>query len=113
MPTTETAQKAAISGNYEPEDKLDFSGYLSRKRIPNLDGLRGLAIFLVLAHHVPVSGVRWIAQFQHYGKHGVSLFFVISGYIVMTLMLREVRKSGAIDIGGFLMRRILRLWPLY
>ncbi len=90
-----------------------YEAYLSRKRIPNLDGLRGLAILLVLFHHVPQTHLAWISHFQHNAKHGVSLFFVISGYIVMTLMLREIRRSGAVDVPGFLWRRILRLWPLY
>jgi len=107
--TTPSAMRARV----RLQKRLGFSSYLSRKRVPNLDGLRGLAILLVLAHHVPTSSVDWFARFQHHGSHGVSLFFVISGYIVMTLMLRELRKSGGIDVRGFLVRRILRLWPLY
>ena len=90
-----------------------FAHYLNRKRIPNLDGLRGLAILLVLVHHAPSAASELAAQFQHNGKHGVSLFFVISGYIVMTLMLREFRNTGSIELKGFLWRRALRLWPLY
>ena len=93
--------------------RASFSEYLGRARIPNLDGLRGIAILLVLAHHVPPAATPWLAQFQHSGKHGVSLFFVISGYIVMTLMLRELRRSQSVDVRGFLWRRALRLWPLY
>lgn len=95
------------------QDPGKFANYLSRKRIPNLDGLRGLAILLVLAHHAPTAAGDLAAQFQHNGKHGVSLFFVISGYIVMTLMLREYRNTQSIDLKGFLWRRALRLWPLY
>lgn len=113
MPTAEIAEPSVIPGKIGAHKRLDFSSYLSRRHIPNLDGLRGLAILLVLAHHVPTSSVGWIAQFQYHGKHGVSLFFVISGYIVMTLMLREIRKSGVVDVRRFLVRRILRLRPLY
>lgn len=90
-----------------------FSDYLAKRRIPNLDGLRGLAILLVLAHHIPAAQSVWINQLQQNGKHGVSLFFVISGYIVMTLLLREFRQSSRINVRGFLWRRLLRLWPLY
>ena len=104
---------SAMPARVHSQKRLGFTSYLARKRVPNLDGLRGLAILLVLAHHVPASSVDWVARLQHHGSHGVSLFFVISGYIVMTLMLRELRKSGVIDIRGFLLRRILRLWPLY
>jgi len=107
------ANPSAMPARVRLQKRLGFSSYLSRKRVPNLDGLRGLAILLVLAHHVPTSSVDWVVRFQHHGSHGVSLFFVISGYIVMTLMLRELRKSGGIDVRGFLVRRILRLWPLY
>ncbi len=113
MQAQEITKPSVFSCKSDANERLDYWSYISRKRIPNLDGLRGLAILLVLAHHVPTSGVDWLARFQQYGKHGVSLFFVISGYIVMTLMLREFRESGAIDAKGFLMRRILRLWPLY
>lgn len=100
-------------GEIRSPKTLDFSGYLARKRIPNLDGLRGLAILLVLAHHIPTAATGWVAHFQHNGRYGVSLFFVISGYIVMTLMLREARRSSTIDVRRFLWRRVLRLWPLY
>jgi peptidoglycan/LPS O-acetylase OafA/YrhL len=95
------------------QDSGPFESYLSRRRIPNLDGLRGLAILLVLVHHAPTAASDLAAQLQHNGKHGVSLFFVISGYIVMTLMLREFRNTRSIDLKGFLWRRALRLWPLY
>ena len=113
MPATNTTKPSATAVKNGVHERMDFSIYLDRRRIPNIDGLRGLAILLVLAHHIPASSVGWVAQFQQYGKHGVSLFFVISGYIVMTLMLREFRKSGIIDVRGFLARRLLRLWPLY
>ena len=95
------------------QESRRFENYLNTKRIPNLDGLRGLAILLVLVHHAPTAASDLAAQLQHNGKHGVSLFFVISGYIVMTLMLREFRNTRSIDLKGFLWRRALRLWPLY
>jgi len=93
MALAEIANPSVVPGRIGGHKRLGFSSYLSRQRIPNLDGLRGLAIFLVLAHHVPTSDIGWIGHFQYYGKHGVSLFFVISGYIVMTLMLREFRRK--------------------
>ena len=115
MITTDSRSHIANDTDQSTEStkRMSFVSYLGRKRIPNLDGLRGIAVLLVLIHHVPMSSISWIAHFQQYSKHGVSLFFVISGYIVMTLMLREFRNSGTIDTGGFLVRRCLRLWPLY
>lgn len=90
-----------------------FAHYQACSRIPNLDGLRGIAILLVLFHHTPAVSTPWLAQLQEHGKHGVSLFFVISGYIVTTLLLREWQRRGSIDTRGFLIRRMLRLCPLY
>jgi peptidoglycan/LPS O-acetylase OafA/YrhL len=95
------------------ERTSSFADYQAISRIPNLDGLRGLAILLVLFHHTPAVSIPWLAQLQEHGKHGVSLFFVISGYIVTTLLLREWQRRGRIDTRGFLIRRMLRLCPLY
>ncbi len=92
---------------------IGFDDYQTQSRIVNLDGLRGIAILLVLLHHIPDSSIEWIAQLQEHAKHGVSLFFVISGYIVTTILLREDRISNGVDVRGFLIRRTLRLWPLY
>ncbi len=106
-PNTRPAEKSAAG------DGSGHARYLDRARLPNLDGLRGIAILMVLVHHVPATGIAWLAQVQEQAKHGVSLFFVISGYIVMTLLLREIRRDGSVDVGAFLWRRSLRLWPLY
>lgn len=96
-----------------PDTAARFSIYQACNRIPNLDGLRGLAILLVLFHHTPMVSIPWLAQLQEHSKHGVSLFFVISGYIVTTLLLREWSVRRSIDTRGFLIRRMLRLCPLY
>ena len=92
---------------------MRFEHYQQTSRLPNLDGLRGIAILLVLLHHVPISATHWLSQLQVNGKQGVALFFVISGYIVVTLLLREYRHKAKIDVTGFLIRRTFRLWPLY
>jgi peptidoglycan/LPS O-acetylase OafA/YrhL len=92
---------------------LSFEEYRRQSRIENLDGLRGIAILLVLLHHIPDASVEWIAQLQEHAKHGVSLFFVISGYIITTLLLREDHISNGVNVRDFLIRRTLRLWPLY
>lgn len=47
------------------------------------------------------------------GWTGVQLFFVLSGYLITTLLLREEREYGRIDLRAFWIRRILRIWPLY
>jgi peptidoglycan/LPS O-acetylase OafA/YrhL len=68
-----------------------------------LDGVRGLAILLVLiAHVVGLNGA---------GLTGVLLFFVLSGYLITGLMLREQGSTGRINLGSFFVRRALRLLP--
>lgn len=73
-------------------------------RIPALDGLRALAISLVVASHFTK------APFIPAG-FGVSIFFAISGFIITTLLLKEIDRSGAIDLWAFYKRRLFRLMP--
>jgi peptidoglycan/LPS O-acetylase OafA/YrhL len=85
-------------------------------RIPSLDGLRALSIFLVLAlhsiqrysvtHHV---SLLWYAIFD--GGTGVFIFFVISGYLITSLLLNEQQKRGSISMRGFYLRRAMRILP--
>jgi len=79
-----------------------------------LDGLRALSIFLVLLHHSPgVQKSSFFWTLQENGRYGVGFFFVISGFLICTLFLREESKYGKIDLRKFYSRRFLRLLPLY
>ncbi|HTX32554.1 MAG TPA: acyltransferase [Solirubrobacteraceae bacterium] len=69
---------------------------------PVLDGLRGLAVLLVIALHVGVLGSGYI---------GVDMFFALSGFLITTLLLEEWEGTGAIRLGRFYARRIRRLAP--
>ncbi|MFN2531396.1 MAG: acyltransferase family protein [Pyrinomonadaceae bacterium] len=73
--------------------------------IPALDGLRGLAILLVITHHqlIPVS--------LNGGFLGVDLFFVLSGFLITTLLLAEFASTNKISLKKFYARRALRLGP--
>jgi peptidoglycan/LPS O-acetylase OafA/YrhL len=71
--------------------------------LPALDGLRGVAIFAVLAQHSGISGVK--------GFHGVTLFFVISGYLITRLLLQERARTGRVNFRRFYRRRLARLAP--
>jgi peptidoglycan/LPS O-acetylase OafA/YrhL len=73
-------------------------------RIPGLDGLRALAIVAVLAYHLDAS---WLPG----GFLGVDVFFVVSGFLITTLLLRERRASGRIALRSFWVRRARRLLP--
>jgi peptidoglycan/LPS O-acetylase OafA/YrhL len=85
--------------------------------IPSLDGWRALAIILVLGDHMVYSNdypeawkVRTAAIFH--GDLGVRLFFVLSGFLITTLLFREVRRTGGISLRGFFIRRGLRILPV-
>jgi peptidoglycan/LPS O-acetylase OafA/YrhL len=73
-------------------------------RWPALDGVRGLAIILVMVEHTH------LAPF-HGGGLGVDLFFVLSGFLISGLLLAEFQRSGGLDIRRFYYRRALRLLP--
>ena len=73
-------------------------------RIPGLDGLRAVAVLAVVAYHL------WPEWFPG-GFVGVDLFFVISGFLITTLLLRERRSAGRIAFGAFWLRRARRLLP--
>jgi peptidoglycan/LPS O-acetylase OafA/YrhL len=72
--------------------------------IPSLDGIRAIAVLLVFFAH---SGVENIVP----GGLGVTIFFVLSGYLITTLMRIEQSRNGSISYRGFYLRRLLRLMP--
>lgn len=94
----------------------------------NLNSLRFIAASMVIIHHIEqykgFSGLPnyFFAREQHpllgniiflFGKLGVDIFFVLSGFLITSLLVIEKEKYGNIAIGKFYMRRILRIWPLY
>lgn len=88
---------------------------------PNLNGLRFIAAFLVIIHHI--EQFKLFFDIESYwstipfvrivGKLGVVLFFVLSGFLITYLLLAEEFTFKKISIRQFYMRRILRIWPLY
>jgi peptidoglycan/LPS O-acetylase OafA/YrhL len=87
------------------------------KKIPSLDGLRAIAILLVLASHLggsrnflPVSTMAWIGDV---GNLGVRLFFVISGFLITRLLLGEIDRQQRISLKAFYIRRVLRIFPAF
>ena len=71
---------------------------------PALDGLRAVAVLAVVAYHFDPETVTG-------GLLGVSVFFTLSGYLIVTLLLRERSTTGSVDLGAFWARRIRRLAP--
>lgn len=76
-----------------------------------LDGLRGFAIGLVVACHVGTILVPSLEPFVHGGQTGVDVFFVLSGFLITTLLVEERRTHGHVALGPFYLRRLLRLMP--
>jgi peptidoglycan/LPS O-acetylase OafA/YrhL len=86
-------------------------------RIPYLDGLRAFSILAVLLDHVFLHALPdnspAIVQFLAFGQLGVRIFFVISGFLITLLLLKEYDEHGAISIRGFYERRIARIFPAF
>ena len=69
-----------------------------------LDGLRGVAVILVIIFH---SGLSWLPG----GFLGVSVFFTLSGFLITSLLINECENTGRIDLKSFWGRRLRRLAP--
>jgi peptidoglycan/LPS O-acetylase OafA/YrhL len=92
---------------------------------PNLNGLRFFGALMVFVFHVFSLGkeiwgefaqTNWfqaLLKLTSKGHHGVGLFFTLSGFLITYLLLLEAQRKGSIRPFQFLMRRILRIWPLY
>jgi peptidoglycan/LPS O-acetylase OafA/YrhL len=85
--------------------------YLATRTFGSLDGLRALSILAVLWHHAPRDPAGSLVAGR--GFLGVDLFFVLSGFLIVTLLLRERRRTGTISLSGFYARRALRIFPPY
>ena len=72
---------------------------------PALDGIRALAVLAVMAFHF--LGAEYFAG----GLIGVDVFFVLSGFLITSLLLDEQNRTGAVSLRGFYHRRVLRLFP--
>ncbi|MEO0550737.1 MAG: acyltransferase [Pseudomonadota bacterium] len=87
------------------------------KHLPSIDGLRALAIILVLVSHIPYTAGYALPEYKRYliplGSLGVRVFFVISGFLITYLLLREHKERGSIGIRSFYIRRVFRLLPVY
>lgn len=91
-----THNNTAVSGSFTDSVHLKFR--------PDIEGLRALAILVVIACH---AGIPWMQG----GFVGVDVFFVLSGYLISGLLIKEISNSGKINFIDFYARRLKRLLP--
>lgn len=97
---------------------------VQKDRYPSLNGLRALSILLVVSSHLGIKE-NWLAKIEEYrwlrpftkliqeGNLGVNVFFVISGFLITSLMLNEEDNTKIVSLRKFYIRRTLRIFPAY
>ena len=92
-----------------PKRISGYDAWRAAMFFPALEGLRGIAALLVVFHH---SRSHWLWGWLE-GWNGVTLFFVLSGFLITTLALREEDALGALRWRAFFVRRVFRIIPVY
>src|SRR4051794_21766193 len=87
------------------------AAYLGRRYFPELDGVRGLCALAVITFHM--QGFEKVLWKWLGGSVGVTVFFVLSGYLITALCLREEDQRGRVSLAAFYVRRSCRIFPLY
>lgn len=100
MPTTQTKPASFISE------------ILKNDYYPSLNGFRGISIILVIIYHLHIFRGYIIIDDIFNGRLGVGVFFVLSGFLITTLCLKEIDETGSISLRSFYTRRILRIFPV-
>ncbi len=92
----------------------------SRTYFPNLDGLRFIGALIIIILHIEaikyqhtVHYIDFLRYYGYVGNNDVSLFFVLSGFLITYLLLKEKKENGNINLKAYYARRTLRIWPLY
>jgi peptidoglycan/LPS O-acetylase OafA/YrhL len=106
------ANSAIIFLNNFASPRVRTGAFLvSARRIPSLDGLRAVSITLVILSHL----VKWkhasLAVLGSYGDLGVNVFFVLSGFLITDILLREHQHTATIGLREFYIRRAYRIFP--
>lgn len=84
-----------------------------KRHFHSFDALRFLAFFKVFLFHLPIFGFPVFSYLKAGGGVGVMFFFVLSGFLISYIILAEKDRTGRLNLKHFLIRRILRIWPLY
>src|SRR4051812_6350254 len=91
---------------------------MANNRIYGFDAIRAVSVLLVIASHIGLIG--WASQtplgdfFAIFNaSFGVRAFFVLSGFLITTILIEEYEEFGSIDVRLFMIKRSLRILPLY
>lgn len=96
-PAPEKRAESTVVGAHKPKASLI-------RRVPGIDGLRGLAVLTVVIYH-------FLGDLLPGGYLGVDLFFVLSGFLITSLLIREATVTGRINLKNFWLRRVRRIFP--
>lgn len=98
--------------NTQALEDTEYRNFLKQKYFGNIDGLRFICIAMVIWHHSIPPEAREITALTR-GFLGVDFFFVLSGFLITTILLREIRTHGDFSLRDFYVRRIIRIIPVY
>src|SRR5262245_40976793 len=110
------------AASHEParDGEVVMAERIGRERLFALDILRGIAACLVLARHLPNDldpaprGAEYLLECIHrVGWCGVDLFFVLSGFLISSLLFKEYTRHGDLHLSRFWARRAFKIWPAY
>ncbi|MBD1363951.1 acyltransferase [Mucilaginibacter sp. ZT4R22] len=85
---------------------------LDQKLYPSLNGIRGVAVLMVVIAHMIVLQYRAFSNLIFIGSLGVNIFFVLSGFLITTLCIKEKIVTGTLSLKKFYIRRALRILPV-
>lgn len=91
--------------------RLTVSQIIQQSYYPSLNGLRGLSILMVIGAHLQLSSSFWYPVLFN-GTLGVNIFFVLSGFLITVICLKEKHQTGQLSLKNFYLRRALRILPV-
>ncbi|HEY4319878.1 MAG TPA: acyltransferase [Gemmatimonadales bacterium] len=107
----------SAGANWRGKHHTDVTAPAQRPHhLPSLDGLRACAILLVIVAHLThtlAESSSLFTVFGDLGNLGVRIFFILSGFLITQLLLREEVRSGSISLRRFYLRRVLRIFPAF
>ena len=112
-----TIKKEIYQINQRLNSSFSTPDFLDKTYLPSLDGWRAIAIIFVILGHAkltvsPSSLYYYFAETFIYAELGVRIFFVLSGFLITTLLIKEHIRFGKINIKNFFIKRVLRIFPV-